>query len=152
MKFILCSFRIRYICKSNFIQMKIISTLFLSVILYACSSSEPCPNIHAYLDTEANRILAYSYAEQAVYDNLLEPKIVRFPGTFQRQKDVFFVSEDNYNVNSKFFYFGSDGKERVRGFSCKIQFQDNVVVWNDVQIYEEMCFSCEVSDWKLDPN
>ena len=54
--------------------------------------------------------------------------IVRFDAFKCLQRQIMSLI---YNFNIKVL------KERVRGFKCKIQFHDNVVVWNDVQIYEE---------------
>jgi hypothetical protein len=85
----------------------------------------------------------------------LNPNQIRFPDTFQKQKDVTFISEGKYKVISSFFYTNSRGYKERRGFSCDIEIHKGGAFWNNVELSEGVCIGCpeNSSDWQIDwPN
>lgn len=78
--------------------------------------------------------LAYSYAEDFVKKKLKAPSTAQFPGTFEKKDHIKNIGFKHYEINSWVDSQNSFGAMIRSQFSCKIKFEGDKVLCEDLVI------------------
>lgn len=77
--------------------------------------------------TVANKMLAYSYAEDFVKQRLKSPSTAKFPSIFEKADHITELGNNKYRINSWVDSQNGFGAMLRSRFSCKIIFKDEKI-------------------------
>ena len=97
----------------------IVSFLFIAFGSYEDNDSSS--------SSDANKFLAYNYAEDFVKERLKSPSTAEFPGTFEKDKHITELGNKEYQINSWVDSQNGFGATIRSKFSCKIIFEGDKV-------------------------
>lgn len=83
---------------------------------------------------EANKVLTYSYAEQAVKENLKSPKTAEFPSQHEKGVSIVDLENNEYRVTSWVDSQNGFGANIRSNFSVIIYYEGNSAKYKDLNI------------------